>query len=312
MSLTWGELRRDAEAQLRAMGVSDPGAEAQWMIEAVSGMDSTEQLIESATPVTHRPTAGLDALLARRAAGEPVQYVLGEWNFCGLDLLVDRRVLIPRPETEIVAEIAIREVERLGERVGTPEPWSGGLTQYAVADLGTGSGALALALAASLPDAEVWATDASADALAVVRANVAAAGSMATRLRVAAGSWFDALPAVMRGRLLVVVSNPPYIADDEVLPSSVLDWEPAGALFSGPTGLEAIEHLIATAPDWLDPAGTLVLELAPHQADRAVASAREAGFVDVSVRPDLAGHDRTLVARRRTDGWGGHLDSSDG
>ena len=140
MTLTWGELRRDAEAQLRAMGVSDPASEAQWMIEALSGMDGAEQVLESATPVTHRPTAGLDALLARRAAGEPVQYVLGEWSFCGLDLLVDRRVLIPRPETETVAEIAIGEVERLGERVGTPDPWSGGLSHYAVADLGTGSG----------------------------------------------------------------------------------------------------------------------------------------------------------------------------
>ena len=299
--MTWGELRRDAEAQLRAIGVSDPAAEAQWMIEAVSGMDTTEQLIAATMPVTHRPTAGLDALLARRAAGEPVQYVLGEWSFCGLDLLVDRRVLIPRPETEIVAEIAIREVERLGERVGTPDPWSGGLTHYAVADLGTGSGALALALAAALPDAEVWATDASEDALAVARANVAAAGTIATRLRVGAGSWFDALPPAVRGRLLLVVSNPPYIADHEVLPESVLDWEPAGALFSGPTGLEAIEHLIATAPEWLDPAGTLVLELAPHQAERAVTRAREAGFVDVSVRPDLAGHQRALIARRRAD-----------
>ena len=301
MTVTWGELRRDAEAQLRAIGVSDPAAEAQWMIEAVSGMDATEQLIEATTPVTHRPTAGLDALLARRAAGEPAQYVLGEWSFCGLDLLVDRRVLIPRPETEIVAEIAIREVERLGERVGPPEPWSGGLTKYAVADLGTGSGALALALAASLPDAEVWATDASEDALAVARANVAAAGTIATRLRVGAGSWFDGLPPAVRGRLLLVVSNPPYIADHEVLPESVRDWEPAGALFSGPTGLEAIEHLIATAPEWLDPAGTLVLELAPHQADRAVALAHDAGFVDVSVRPDLAGYQRALIARRRAD-----------
>ncbi len=301
MTLTWGELRRDAEAQLRAIGVSDPAAEAQWMIEAVSGMDATEQLIEATTPVTHRPTAGLDALLARRAAGEPVQYVLGEWSFCGLDLLVDRRVLIPRPETEIVAEIAIREVERLGERVGPPEPWSGGLTHYVVADLGTGSGALALALAASLPDAEVWATDASEDALAVARVNVAAAGTIATRLRVGAGSWFDGLPPAVRGRLLLVVSNPPYIADHEVLPESVRDWEPAGALFSGPTGLEAIEHLIATAPEWLDPAGTLVLELAPHQGDRAVALAHDAGFVDVSVRPDLAGYQRALIARRRAD-----------
>ncbi len=299
MSITWGELRRDAEAQLRAMGVSDPAAEARWMIETVSGMDAAEQLLESGALVTHRPTAGLDALLARRAAGEPLQYVLGEWNFCGLDLLVDRRVLIPRPETEVVAEVAIREVERLGERIGTQDPWSGGLSHYAVADLGTGSGALALALAASLPDAEVWATDSSDDALAVARANVAAAGSIATRVRVAGGSWFDALPSQLTGRLLVVVSNPPYIAAAEELPAEVLDWEPTGALYAGPTGLEAIEHLIATAPEWLDAAGTLVIELAPHQAAVAAESAEVAGFAEVLVRPDLTGRDRVLVARRR-------------
>ncbi len=300
-TITWGELRRDAEAQLRSMGVSDPAAEARWMIETVSGMDAGEQMLESETLVMHRPTAGLDALLARRAAGEPLQYVLGEWNFCGLDLLVDRRVLIPRPETEIVAEVAIREVERLGERVGTPDPWSGGLTHYAVADLGTGSGALALALAASLPDAEVWATDVSEDALAVARANVAAAGTVATRVRVADGSWFDALPQAMRGTLLLVVSNPPYVAAHEQLPSEVIDWEPVGALIAGSTGLEAIEHLIATTMDWLDDAGTLVLELAPHQAEVAADRARAAGFAEVHLRPDLTGRHRALVARRRAD-----------
>ena len=164
------------------------------MIEDVSGMDPAEQILELNTLVTHRPTAALDALLARRAAGEPLQYVLGAWSFCGLDLFVDRRVLIPRPETEVVAQLAIAEVERLGERVGRHEPWSGGSTRYAVADLGTGSGALALALAASLPDAEVWATDASDDALQVARANVGAAGSFAARVRIADGSWFEALP----------------------------------------------------------------------------------------------------------------------
>lgn len=271
------------------------------MIEAVSGMDEVEQLLEADTPVMHRPTAGLDSLLARRAAGEPLQYVLGAWNFCGLDLLVDRRVLIPRPETEVVAQIAIGEVARLGERVGPTDPWSGGLTQYAVADLGTGSGALALALAASLPDAEVWATDVNGDALHVARANVAAAGSLATRVRIADGSWFGALPDALRGTLLLVVSNPPYIAHGEDLPASVHEWEPHAALFSGPTGLEAIELLIDAAPDWLDDAGTLVLELAPHQAETATEMARAAGYAEVFVRPDLAGHDRALIARRRAD-----------
>jgi protein-(glutamine-N5) methyltransferase, release factor-specific len=271
------------------------------MIEDVSGMDGAEQILELSTLVTHRPTAALDALLARRASGEPLQYVLGTWNFCGMDLLVDRRVLIPRPETEVVAQVAIAEVQRLGERVGRHEPWSGGSTRYAVADLGTGSGALALALAASLPDAEVWATDASDDALQVARANVGAAGSLATRVRIADGSWFEALPHTLRGTLLVVVSNPPYIAHGEDLPPSVHEWEPHGALFSGPTGLEAIEHLIAAAPEWLDEAGTLVIELAPHQAESAVEMARAAGYVDVLVRPDLAGRDRALIARRRAD-----------
>ena len=274
---------------------------SRWLLESVTGMDAAEQILESEGFATRRAMAELDTLLARRAAGEPIQYVLGAWSFCGLDLMVDPRVLIPRPETEVVAEVAVAEVERLGERTGPPEPWVGGLTHYAVADLGTGSGALALALAASLPDAEVWATDVSEPALAVARSNIAAAGSLSTRLRVAQGSWFDALPIELRGSLLAVVSNPPYIADSEVLPPAVVDWEPTHALYSGPSGLEAIEHLLSAAMEWLDDAGTLVLELAPHQAESAVGRACAAGFAEVVVRRDLAGHDRALVARRRPD-----------
>ena len=262
-------------------------------------MDTAEQILEAAAPASGRAVGALDGLLARRAAGEPIQYVLGAWNFCGLDLLVDQRVLIPRPETEVVAQIAIAEVARLGERVGDADPWSGGITHYALADLGTGSGALALALAASLPDAEVWATDANEAALHVARANVAASGTPALRVRVARGSWYAALPDDLRGNLLLVVSNPPYIAAHETLPASVHDWEPHDALVAGPTGLEAIELLIAHSHEWLDDAGTLVLELAPHQAEAATGLALDAGFAEVVVRPDLAGHDRALVARRR-------------
>lgn len=281
------------------MGVSDPASEARWMLEAVSGMDATEHVMEAGAPATQGATVGLDGFLVRRAAGEPLQYVLGAWSFCGLDLLVDRRVLIPRPETEVVAEVAIAEVARLGARVGAPEPWAGGLTHYAVADLGTGSGALALALAASLPEAEVWATDVNRDALQVARANIAAAGTPAARVRLREGSWFDALPEALRGSLLMVVSNPPYIAHHESIPVSVSDWEPRDALFAGPTGLEAIEVLIDQASGWLDPAGTLVLELAPHQAEIVRELAATAGFVESIIRHDLAGRDRALVARRR-------------
>ncbi len=142
--------------------------------------------------------------------------MLGAWQFLGLELLVDRRVLIPRPETELVAQIALDEAARLGLRRGSADHWDVVGTDVVV-DLGTGSGALALALATELPDAEVWAVDTSEDALRVARANVAGiGGAAATRVRVAQGSWYDALPAELRGTLRLVVSNPPYIAEHEV------------------------------------------------------------------------------------------------
>src|SRR5688572_32021725 len=171
-------------------------------------------------------------MVGRRGAGEPIQYVLGEWSFRGIDLLIDRRVLIPRPETEITAEVAIEEAQRLGARRGKPDPWAGAATAYTVADLGTGSGALALALAAELPDAAVWATDNSDDALAVARANLAGSGTIAARVRLAPGSWFDALPGDLRGQLRLLVANPPYVAEHELagLPPEVRDYEPVTAL----------------------------------------------------------------------------------
>lgn len=252
------------------------------------------------TPAPRHAETRLASLLARRERGEPLQYVLGRWQFLGHDLLVDPRVLVPRPETEVVAAVAIDEVVRRGVRRGRHEPWGGAVTTYAVADLGTGSGALALALAARLPDAEVWATDVSLDALAVARANFAGAGSVSARVRTAAGPWFAALPAHLRGALRLVVSNPPYVAAGEVaaLPREVADWEPRHALVSGDSGLEALEEIVAGAPEWLDPrVGVLVCELAPHQAGAVVAMAHAAGFAEVEVRRDLDDRDRVLVAR---------------
>jgi release factor glutamine methyltransferase len=301
--VSWAELRTRAERELRdAPGdarVDAPESEARWMIERVSGYDGVELVMGEHEPATGPAIAHLDDMLARRVAGEPLQYVLGRWQFLELDLLVDRRVLVPRPETEVVARIAVEEVTRLGARRGKGDPWVSH-TEYAVADLGTGSGALALTLAAELPDAEVWATDVSDDALAVARANLAGIGVAATRVRITAGSWFGALPAELRGRLRLVVSNPPYVAEHEVadLPAVVADWEPRGALVSGPTGLEAIEEIVRDALEWLDPAGSaLVVELAPHQADDAVALATEAGYGEVLVNRDLTGRVRALVAR---------------
>ncbi|HMG25569.1 MAG TPA: peptide chain release factor N(5)-glutamine methyltransferase [Acidimicrobiia bacterium] len=295
---SWRDLRVDAERSLAGAGIENASSEARWMVEHVSGFDAAELVTAEDEPATMRAAAQLDELIHRRTGGEPLQYVLGCWLFRGLELLVDPRVLIPRPETEVTAQVAIDEAVRLGARRGRPDPWAGATTTYAVADLGTGAGALALALAGELPDAEVWGTDVSEDALAVARANVAGTGLPSTRVRLAAGSWFDALPRALRGRLRLVVSNPPYVAESEVADLPVeLQHEPRPALVSGPTGMEAIDELAREAPAWLDVTGTFVCEIAPQRAEAAAKVATAAGFEEVFVRRDLAGRDRVLVAR---------------
>jgi release factor glutamine methyltransferase len=296
---TWSATRREVAARLSAAGVVTADAESRFLVEHVSGYDASEWPTIADAPPPERALARLWPLVERRAHGEPLQYVLGSWSFRGLDLMVDQRVLIPRPETEQVVEVALEEATRRGLRrvrrrhlnLVDAEP------SIAVADLGTGSGAIALALEAELPDVMVWAADVSSDALAVARANIA--GSAATRVRLLEGSWFDALPAALRGTLELIVSNPPYVAEHEVtaLPEEVRAYEPRSALVAGPTGCEDLEHLLGNARAWLVPAGVLVCELAPHQAGAMAEHARGLGYAEVVVRDDLAGRARVLVAR---------------
>lgn len=277
---TWRSLWAEAEA---ALGSS---LEGRRIVERASGFDGADLLLHLDEVAPARTIPFVLGMVSRRAAGEPLQYVVGRWGFRGLDLLVDRRVLIPRPETETVVSIALAELARL-ELDRAP----------LVADLGTGSGAIALSVATEVESALVWATDRSTDALAVARANLAGLGSRpATRVRLAEGDWFEALPAELRGRFDLVVANPPYVAAGEVLSAGITDWEPASALWAGPTGLEAIAAIVGEARDWLARPGVLVLELASHQAGRAMALAEHAGLTGVDVRPDLAGRLRALVA----------------
>jgi release factor glutamine methyltransferase len=293
VTTTRAALVRAVETRLRGGDLESPAADARWIVDEVLGAGIPDDL------VSERAADAAGELTTRRLSGEPLQYVLGSWSFRGLDLMVDPRVLIPRPETELTAQVAIDEAVRAGARRGCNDPWRAADTAFAVADLGTGSGAIALALAAELPEAAVWATDASEAALAVARANVAGAGAIGARVRLVDGDWFAALPSELRGSLRVVVANPPYIAEHEVdtLPREVADHEPLGALVSGPTGLEAIERIVADASSWLASGGSLVVELAPHQAQLAAARAAEAGLVDARVEPDLTGRARVLVAR---------------
>jgi release factor glutamine methyltransferase len=243
-------------------------------------------------------------LADRRATGEPLQYVLGTWQFRSLELQVDRRVLIPRPETEQVVEVALAELVRMAGGASRSD------RPLRCVDLGTGSGAIALSLAAEgPPPLEVWATDASPDALDVARANLVSLAAVdapaAARVTVADGTWFDALPVALARQVDLVVSNPPYVSEVEYadLDPEVRDWEPAAALVaprgrSGVAGLADVEAVVAGAVRWLRPGGTLVVELAPAQAYGAIDVARQAGYSRVGTDRDLAGRLRMLVAER--------------
>ncbi len=282
--ITWRELLAEATDRLRAQGGRD---DARRIVEEASGASAVELALVLDDPVTEGGMARYDDMVGRREAGEPLQYVLGHWGFRSLDLMVDSRVLIPRPETEQVVEEALGELDRLGGRdVATN-----------VVDLGTGSGAIALAIATERVRTSVWATDASDDAIAVARANLVGCGRAAARVTLSVGNWFDALPVELRGNCQLIVSNPPYVAADSDLPAEVAGWEPTSALLAGPDGLDDLRVIIAGAPDWLEPQGVLVCELSPEQAAGAESLAGDC-FADVRTEPDLAGKLRVLVAQR--------------
>jgi release factor glutamine methyltransferase len=280
-AVTWRQLWKETTDRIG-------GPQARWMCEVASGFDRDEFLAMLDVPATNRGLAHLDSMLARLETGEPLQYVLGRWGFRRLDLMVDRRVLIPRPETETVVEVALRLARSM-------EP------PLVCADLGTGSGAIGLSLAVelSMPGLTVWMTDRSSEALDVARANAAGIGVAAAKVRLAAGDWFAALPPVLRGELALVVSNPPYVGvDDHELEAVVRDWEPAVALFGGADGLDEIRRVVVGGREWLRPGGWLVLEIGSGQGPAVDALLREAGYDEVGIIADLTGLDRVAVARR--------------
>jgi len=236
--------------------------------------------------------------LARRATGVPAQYITGHQEFWGLDLIVSPAVLIPRPETEHVVE-AVLELARADGR-GRPSPHnlsfphglqpSDGLR---IVDVGTGSGAIALALASELPRAEILATDISSEALEVARTNAA-------RLELTSRIEFqlaDLLGGATPGSFDFVVSNPPYVgeAEEDSVQMEVRKFEPRNAVFAGPSGVEVIERLIPQARGALRPGGWLVIEISGTIADRV--KGLLSGWDEVEIRNDLQGIARVVIAR---------------
>lgn len=267
-----------------------PGAEtdAAELVSRLLGLTRGELHLQRNRVLTPGESVALERWIARRAGGEPVQYITGRAAFRGIDLAVDRNVLIPRPETEGLVE-AVLEVLRMESAPGT---------RPRVLDLGTGSGAIACAIAAERPDAIVTATDASPGALAVARAN-AESLRLDGRIRFLEGDWFE--PIGDDDRFEVIVSNPPYIATGEwdELPLDVRAFEPHPALFSGSTGLEALREIVDEAPRHLVSAGWLALELAESRAAEVESWLTGAhSWAEVRLLDDLSGQPRVLLARR--------------
>jgi release factor glutamine methyltransferase len=286
MTTTVGEALRASVARLAERG--HPASDAEELVSRLLRAGRGELRALRGTALTPEQSATLEAQLLRRLAGEPVQYITGRAAFRHLDLAVDRRVLIPRPETELLVEGVLEFLAGADWSRRPPR----------VLDLGTGSGCIALAIAHEHAAAHVTATDASEEALALARANADACG-LTHRVTFASGRWFDAVES--DERFDVIVSNPPYVAGEEArdLPGDVRDWEPATALFAAEGGLADLREIVDEAPRHLVAGGLLALELAEARA------AEVAGWLEgardwsaVELRADLAGRPRMVFARR--------------
>ncbi len=279
-------------------GVDSPRLDAELLLARVLEVERIQLYVQYDRPLGGGERDRFRALVKRRAAGEPVQYILGAQEFWSIPLEVTRGVLIPRPDTEIVVEEALACARALAEAEG--------LGALRIAEVGTGSGAIAIALAKELTDATVWAGDIAAAPLAVAPANAQRA-ALADRVLVHEACGLTPLwHAANRAPFHLVASNPPYIrtGDYPGLMREVRDWEPREALVAGPEGLDVYRTLIAeaAAPGVLHPTGSIVLEIGDGpQADAVSALLRAAGFRHNRVREDYARRPRVVVATRQSE-----------
>jgi release factor glutamine methyltransferase len=270
-------------ARFQERGLPSPRLDAELLAAQAFGLSRVELYTQFDRPLLPPELTALRELVKRRQAGEPVAYLVGKKEFWSLDLAVDARVLIPRPDTETAVEEAL---DRLKERAAETPP--------RLADIGTGSGAIALALAKSRPEAEVFAVDLSPDALAVARANAERLHLLVTFLE---GDLLEPLRALPPFDL--IVANLPYIPAGEIAGlAPEVRSEPRVALDGGPDGLKLVRRLVTAAPEVLVPGGALVLEIGAGQADDTAALCGSAGFTDVRTRADLGGIARVVSGRR--------------
>ncbi|MEQ8961220.1 MAG: peptide chain release factor N(5)-glutamine methyltransferase [Coleofasciculus sp. C2-GNP5-27] len=273
-----------------------PVAEVDWLLQEVAGLDPLSLRLESFKARSHielrYPLSVLTQLWQRRLCDRlPVQYIVGATPWRRFSLKVSPAVLIPRPETEYLIDLAVSATGQSPTPQLDAGPW---------ADLGTGSGAIALGLAEVFPDATIHAVDYSADALAIAQLNAQQLG-FDSRIQFYQGSWFSPL-AALKGHLSGIVSNPPYIPKDELqqLQPEVRDHEPLMALDGGIDGLDCIRHLINTSPDYLCPGGVWMIEMMAGQGNTVAQLLHQQGrYYQIQIIPDLAGIDRFALAYRQ-------------
>ena len=275
--MTVAEALSQAAAELEAAGVDTPSVDAEWLVAHVLGVSRSALAVERARELSDEEEGSLHACVQRRVRREPLAYVLGDWGFRRLTLALDPRVLVPRPETEVVVDRCLALLD--------------GLEEPRVVDVGVGSGAIALAIADEHPGARVVAVDSSEPALALADENRVRAG-VDGRVRLVHG---DLLGGV-QGPVDLVVSNPPYVSaeDWERLQPEIRLYEPPAALVGDGVG----EAIAREARPVLVPGGWLVLEAGDGQAGRLAAAIEELGYGEVAITPDLTGRERVVEARR--------------
>lgn len=261
-----------------------PRRSAEWLLSSATGLSRVELYAYHDRPLSPEERACYRTLVAKRAEGMPLQYVTGEMPFRHLIVHVEPGVFIPRPETEVLVDVALEHLS--------------GVSDPVVVDLCTGSGCVAVSIASEHPTARVWAVDLSEAAVATT-VRTAGNAKVAERVHTLHGDLFDPLPSELSGTVDVIVSNPPYIpsADLPDLPAEVLGFEPHLALDGGADGLDVFRRIAEAADAWLAPGGGLAVELDSRCTSVAAAELRER-FTAVTVRRDLAGRERIVYARK--------------
>lgn len=271
---------RECESTLRRAGVDSPRHDAERFLAHALGVSWSELWARLREPIEAQTRERLEALVRRRAQGEPLGYIIGSVVFCGVEIGCGPGVLVPRPETETLVEVGL---ELIADR---PAPM--------VVDIGTGTGAIAIAIARARPDARVVASDISGEALAFARRNAHRANVDTTIVH---GDLFDPLPSAHRGRIDLVISNPPYIADGDLLPRDV-EAEPPTALRAGPSGDEILRRIVVGSDDALGPDGAIAIEVGTPAQAGAMQDLMRKVYSVVGVRKDQTDRPRVVWGRR--------------